>query len=221
MKKLIYIVIFLSTLIGVSQNPAELENGAVIGSKSSDGNDAPGIKEGQLDWNSFHDKFRYFDGVNWNDFGTNITLTTNGDSGPSTLINGVLNVPNYNLSFFSTSRQEHFTAIGGETTWVLNHTPNTAFFTDLFVTGVLQLNGVDYSLSGNTITFLNHNNPLQSGDLVQIRYNSITSVPVNNLGDWEIVETGIVLQFIYQGVVKFEMNPSGVMEGGDFKLGLE
>lgn len=38
--------------------------------------------------------------------------------------------------------------------------------------------------------------------------------------NWEIVETGGVLQFKYGGVTKFEMNSTGILEGTDFKQGL-
>ena len=92
------------------------------------------------------------------------------------------------LDVASLKLEEDLTAVGGETSWVLTNTPSTGYIPQLYIGGILQRNGIDYSISGNTVSFLGINNPLVAGDEVHIEYNDV-SAPTFSFAASDITNT--------------------------------
>lgn len=96
-----------------------------------------------------------------------------------------------NVIGVSDSEEKVFT--GGETTWVLSQAPSTNFYIKLYAgtnTGgglVLLDQYVDYTISGNTITYLSPVLPIEAGEKHIIYYNEHDSFV--NLYENEVIET--------------------------------
>ena len=66
-------------------------------------------------------------------------------------------------------RQDVFTATVGQVNFTTTYTPTDQQSTDLFIDGISQTVGVDYTVSGNTVTYGN-NPPLTGGETVVVKY---------------------------------------------------
>jgi hypothetical protein len=66
-------------------------------------------------------------------------------------------------------RQDVFSATPGQTIFNTAHTPIDQQSTDLFIDGVSQTVGTDYTVSGNVVTY-NNSPPLTGGETVVIKY---------------------------------------------------
>lgn len=97
------------------------------------------------------------------------TTTAPSQNATYNVISGIV------ASATGSEQAEFFTAVGGETTWTLAHTPIAGYKRKLFISGVLQSEGVDYSVSGNTVTWLGINTPLTIGDKIAFYYNDLTA----------------------------------------------
>ncbi|MGC2656621.1 MAG: hypothetical protein WA324_01495 [Bryobacteraceae bacterium] len=73
---------------------------------------------------------------------------------------------------------------GGNATFTLANAPSPATSLDLYRNGLVQSVGVDYRISGNTITFLPGSIP-QTGDLLQAFYRAAGIGPAANFSDDE------------------------------------
>ena len=74
---------------------------------------------------------------------------------------------------------------GSNTVFNLSHTPSPVAALELYRNGVLQANGVDYTLSGNTVTFGSNSVP-QSGDLMEAYYRIAGSGQAATFADNEL-----------------------------------
>lgn len=66
--------------------------------------------------------------------------------------------------------EEEFTPSLGQVTFILSNVPEDPVSLELKVNGVAADSGVEYSISGVTITWLNVNFSLGTADLVTVRY---------------------------------------------------
>lgn len=71
---------------------------------------------------------------------------------------------------FETMLEEEFTSLLGQTQFVLAQSPNTLNNTFVFVGGVYQTPGTDYTLSGSDLKTIEFFVGLPAGELVSIRY---------------------------------------------------
>lgn len=73
---------------------------------------------------------------------------------------------------FTIYRQEVFSAINGQTDFVLAYLPINLYAAELFVDGVSMTVGVDYTLAGNVITYIPsiENPALTGGEVVVVKY---------------------------------------------------
>lgn len=91
------------------------------------------------------------------------------------------------------------TANGVNATFTLAHTPSPANSVAVYRNGLIQLNGLDYTVSGGTITF-NAGSIPQTGDLLQAYYRIIGSGATSTFADAEI--------------------PGGIMDGNNLTFSL-
>jgi hypothetical protein len=87
------------------------------------------------------------------DNGEDIQLTTNGNSGPATLNGGVLNIPVYSGGGVFTALTITGTVDNSNLVFTLSFAPNPSSTLMLFDGTQYQIQGLDYSLSGNNVTF--------------------------------------------------------------------
>jgi hypothetical protein len=100
-------------------------------------------------------------------------LRVDGSSGPCGSGGGGV------LPSFSTGEMPGGTANGSNTTFTLANVPSPASSLQLYVNGLLMTQALDYTLSGNTISFLTASTP-QTGDLLSASYRYAN--PSNPLG---------------------------------------
>lgn len=162
---------------------------------------------------------------------TNVsTLTTSLNSLTNT-VNGLVSTVNALSSVTSTAvyvdaQTPSGTINGTNTTFTLPSTPSPVGSLALYRNGLLQMVGVDYSLSGAVITFLSGSTP-QSGDVLQAYYRVPGTGTSNTLVDSE-VPTGAVngtnLSFTLANApnpaasLKLYKNGLLMAQGGDYTL---
>ena len=83
----------------------------------------------------------------------NITLTTTGTGGAATFVSNTLNIPQYGAA---TPYSETPSGLlnGTNKVYTLSATPASPNGVQVFLDGLLQRNGIDYTVSGATITFV-------------------------------------------------------------------
>ena len=104
----------------------------------------------------------------------NLTTTVNGLSANVTVLNNEVASLNSVISgsseaVFVDAETPGGTVNGTNTTFNLANTPSPAASMEMYRNGLVQTNGVDYTLSGMTITFHSGSIPL-TGDLLQANY---------------------------------------------------
>ena len=67
---------------------------------------------------------------------------------------------------------DYFTPATGQTVFLLSHIPSEPSQAEFYLNGQLQKNGTDYTITSNTITFLNNDFIIQSWYTVTVIYNS-------------------------------------------------
>jgi len=79
---------------------------------------------------------------------------------------------------------------GSNTTFTLANTPGAAQALTLYRNGILQANGTDYTLSGQTVTFGSHSVP-QTGDIVVAYYRMTGTGPQSSFAD-DVIPQGTI-----------------------------
>lgn len=82
----------------------------------------------------------------------------------------VLNVTGGGGGGHATWVEQEWAATPGQVTFILAGTPTEATSLSFFVNGVMYDDDVDFTRSGNTITWLNAAFTMESGDKVHVRY---------------------------------------------------
>ena len=81
----------------------------------------------------------------------------------------------------TTKHQEVFTATPNQTAFTLAHTPINQQYTELFITGLSQIVGIDFTVTGNVLTYSGAP-ALLGGEEVVIAYFETVSIPTGNTG---------------------------------------
>jgi len=100
-------------------------------------------------------------------------------------VNTLSNGQSANSAVFVDSETPSGTANGVNATFTLANTPSPSSSLELYRNGILQMPGIDYTLSGNSITFLSHSLP-QANDILQAFYRLPGSGPSASFVDGEI-----------------------------------
>jgi hypothetical protein len=115
---------------------------------------------------------------------------------------------------------------GSNTTFTLAGTPVPAASLELYRNGLVQTSGVDYSLSGNTISFLSAAAP-QSGDILQAYYRLVGPGQAASFSDKETpggLMNGVNMTFSLQSApnpalsLKLYRNGTLLQQGVDYTL---
>ena len=100
-------------------------------------------------------------------------------------VNTLSNGQSANSAVFVDSETPSGTANGVNATFTLANTPSPSSSLELYRNGILQMPGIDYTLSGNSITFQSHSLP-QANDILQAFYRLPGSGPSASFVDGEI-----------------------------------
>jgi len=103
------------------------------------------------------DRISLIEGVDYNVSGQNVILTNAAENG------SILEVRIHTSSDTAITGKSIVTATAGQTVFDVGRSFETV---DVFLNRVAQIDGTDYNISGNNVTFTN---ALDAGDIVQIR----------------------------------------------------
>jgi hypothetical protein len=115
---------------------------------------------------------------------TNLTNVTNSVSGLTNTVNTLSASVANNFSVFIDAEKPAGTPNGTITAFTLANAPSPTGSLELFRNGVLQTPGVDYTVSGSSVTFLSGSIP-QTSDVLQAYYRMPGSGPASSFIDGE------------------------------------
>ena len=114
--------------------------------------------------------------------GTSITALNNEVAGLTATVNSLS--AGSSSAVFVDAQTPSGTVNGTNTTFTLANTPAPTSSLEVYRNGLLQTNGVDYTVAGTTITFLSVSIP-QTGDLIETYYRTTGTGPSANFADDE------------------------------------
>jgi prefoldin subunit 5 len=120
-----------------------------------------------------------------NTLNTQVSNLSNTVATLTSTVNTLSNGQSANSAVFVDSETPSGTANGVNANFTLTNTPSPSSSLELYRNGILQMPGVDYTLSGNSITFLSHSLP-QTNDILQAFYRLPGSGPSASFVDGEI-----------------------------------
>ncbi len=120
-----------------------------------------------------------------NTLNTQVSNLSNTVATLTSTVNTLSNGQSANSAVFVDGETPSGTANGVNASFTLANAPSPSSSLELYRNGILQMPGVDYTLSGNSITFLSHSLP-QPNDILQAFYRLPGSGPSASFVDGEI-----------------------------------